>query len=407
MRCKKELQCRTRLQAQEYVLASTLNTLKENNYQNICLLSICDATPTSFGSFEEFLVALSGKLRQEGWEHVIVFRGKPIEKVENSLLNLGVKIKIIKPSKFGIYNFVKFYKVIKEVQPSYIHFHFYPVYSIVNYLAFLFNIKIIYTDHMGSRKPKSIFKKIVRKPYYYIYSKFFDCGIERIVCVSEFVKSKYSTEYGIKTKKMSVIYNGININRFQKKLNTTEIRDEYNLKEEFIVTCVGLRFDKGPHCLIKAAPLVLQKIPNVKFVLVGEGEFKNYLGKLIDEQKIKDHILMTGTLADVTDIYSVSSCVVVPSVCEEAFCFIVAEAMAMEVPIIAFDSGAIKEVVHNKFQIVPKNYELLADRIIETLLKDNSTFDKKELRKHVIDNFPLEKCVNENITLYRQLIKKE
>lgn len=259
---------------------------------------------------------------------------------------------------------------------------------------------------MGSRKPKSTFKKIIRKPYYLTYSKLFSCGIEKIVCVSEFVKSKYSREYGINPKKMCVIYNGINIKRFQKKLNIKDIRKKYNLEEDLIITCIGLRFDKGPHCLIKAAPLILQKVPNVKFVLVGDGKFKNDLEKQIDDYKVRDHIIMTGTLTDVTDIYSVSSCVVVPSICEEAFCFIVAEAMAMEVPVIAFDSGAIKEVIHNKFRVIPKNHIVLADRVVE-ILKEGNASDKKEMRAHIIKNFPLEKCANEHILLYRNLLKKK
>ncbi|AKB71757.1 Glycosyltransferase [Methanosarcina mazei C16] len=373
---------------------------------NISLLSVCDATPTSFGSFEEFLVSLSSKIKQEGWTHIIVFRDRPIENVEKSLLNLDTKIKIVKPSKLGIINFVRFYKIIKEVQPNYVHFHFYPIYSIMNYLSFLLDVKIIYTDHMGSRKPNSIVKKIMRKPYYFTCSKFFSPGIEKIICVSEFVKSKYSKEYGINPKKMCVIYNGINTARFQKKINTKGIREKYNLKEKFIVTCVGIRFDKGPHCLVKAASLILQRVPNVQFVLVGDGKFKNYLEKLIDDHKVKDHIIMTGTLTDVTDIYSISSCVVVPSICEEAFCFIVAEAMAMEVPVIAFDSGAIKEVIHNKFQVVPKDHTVLADRVVE-ILTEEDTSDKKEMRAHIIENFPLEKCVNEHILLYKKLLNSK
>ncbi|AKB65772.1 glycosyltransferase family 4 protein [Methanosarcina mazei] len=375
----------------------------EDSSQNICLLSVCDATPNSFGSFEEFLVTLSEKLKQDGWMHVIIFRERPIEEVEKSLLNQNAQIRIMKPSKLGIINFVQLYQIIKEIQPNYVHFHFYPIFSVVNYLSFLFNIKIIYTDHMGSRKPKSTFKKIMRKPYYFTYSKLYSCGIEKVVCVSEFVKLKYFKEYGINPKKMCVIHNGINTIRFQKKSDIKEIREKYNLKEKIIVTCIGLRFDKGPHCLIKAAPLILQKIPNIKFVLVGGGDFRDYLEKLIEDQKIKDHVLITGIVTDVTDIYNISSCVVVPSVCEEAFCFIVAEAMAMEIPVVAFDSGAIKEVVHNESQIVPKNYTLLADRVVEVLSEEDDIFRKKEMRNHIIENFPLEKCVNEYFQLYKNI----
>ena len=126
---------------------------------NKCVLSICDISPTRCGSFEEFLISLTEKLREKRLRHVIVFRDKPTKVVEEALLEKGAEIKIFKPSKFSIFNFFPLYQIIKEIKPEIVHFHFYPIYTVINYLSFLLKVKIIYTDHMGHRKANTFFKK--------------------------------------------------------------------------------------------------------------------------------------------------------------------------------------------------------------------------------------------------------
>ncbi|KKG77438.1 glycosyl transferase [Methanosarcina mazei] len=369
------------------------------------ILSICDISPTKFGSFEEFIVSLTIKLKENNFEHIIIFRDRPIREVEDSLLNLGAKIEIVKPSRNSIYNFVTFYKVIKKTRPDVVHFHFYPIYTIVNYLKFFSDIKIVYTDHMGGKKAKTSAKKSLRKIYYLTNSKLFGIGIDRIICVSNFVKSKYLKEYGITSQKLVTIYNGINIEKFKKNQNIDEIKKRYNIKDELVVSFVGLRRDKGPHCLIRAAPLILKEVPNIKFILVGEGECKGYIETLIEKYGIKENVELIGNVPNITEIYSISSCVVIPSLFEEAFCFVAAEAMSTEVPIVAFDSGAIKEIIYKKESVILKNSGLLSEKIIECLKSED--ISTKNAREHVIKSFSLDKNICNHIELYNKLLRKD
>jgi len=370
-----------------------------------CVLSICDISPNKFGSFEEFIVSLTSKLKENNFEHIVIFRDKPIKNVEGALLKSGAKIKIIKPSKSNIYNFITFYKIIERIKPEIVHFHFYPVYTVVNYLKFCSNIKIVYTDHMGIKAAKTNLKKIVRHAYYCINSKFFDFGIDKIVCVSNYVKSKYPKEYGINSTKLHVIYNGINTDRFQKKYETKKIKEKFNIKNEYVVTCVGLRKDKGAHYLIEAAPTIIRKYPNIRFLLVGEDEYKNNLKKRINELNIKTYFKFTGNTDSIEEIYSISSCVVIPTLVEEAFCFVAAEAMSTETPVIAFDSGAVKEILYNKENIIPRTSKDLAAKIIECLKKDKILIN--DTRTHVVKNFSLDRSTCNYIKLYKDLLITE
>lgn len=367
-----------------------------------CVLSICDIYPKRLGSFEEFLIALTEKLNENNFEHIIVFREKPIKEVEEILNKSGAKIHILKTSSYNPYNFFKFYNLFNKFKPKIVHFHFFPTYTVVNYLKFFFNIKIIYTDHMGGRKAKSILKRGVLKFFLYINSKLFDYGLDQLICVSNFVKLKYSKEYGIRCKKIVVIYNGINLKRYQRKTDITELKNKYNLTDEFVITCVGLRRDKGAHVLIKAIPLILNQIPNIKLILIGDDTYKNHLECLIKKYDIINNVLFVRTVSDMSDIYSISSCVIIPSLFEEAFCFVAAEAMAAETSVIAFDSGAIKEVVYDTNYIIPKNYIILSSKIIECL--KNNAFIQPRNRLHVIENFSLDKCISNHFKLYEKLV---
>jgi len=368
---------------------------------NRSLLSVCDISPKKYGSFEEFLVFLTEKLNSNGFEHIIIFRDKPIESVEQALLDKGAKIKIFKPSKYSFLNLWEIYCLIKNIRPQIIHFHFYPIYSLVNYLKFTTNIKIVYTDHMGCKRTKSGIKKLMRRLYYQTHFMLYDVGIDRVICVSNYVKSKYFDEYNIKSNKLQIIYNGINVSRFKKKESMIHLNEKYNVDSEFFVTCVGLREEKGCHYLMKAAPLVLKEIPNVSFIFVGEGKCRSRLEHLAENLNIMSSVKFTGNVQDLSEaIYSISSIVVIPSLTEEAFCFVAAEAMAAEAQVIAFDSGAIKEVLYDSNCIVSKDYILLAERIIHLLKYKNNAEASK---MHVTKNFSLESSVSAHLRLYNEL----
>lgn len=367
------------------------------------ILSICDISPSKMGSFEEFLVNLTQQLKDNSIDHMIIFRETPIPIVEKALIDKGAILEIIKPSRSYIYNFYVFYFLVKRVKPDIIHFHFYPTYTILNYLKFITGVPIIYTDHMGVRISNSKFKKLVRKIYYHINYLLFDVGIDRIICVSDFVKQKFLNDYGIRSDKLYVIYNGINVRKFNSTHNTEQIKQKYNIKDEYVVSCVGLRADKGPHFLLEAAPFVLKKIPNALFLFVGEDDCKRDLEQMATTLGIGDRVVFTGKIIDMSYLYAISSIVVIPSVVEEAFCFVGAESMAAKVPIIAFDSGAIKTVLYDHNYIIPADSIQLSNKIIECI---EIGTDVESAREHVMQKFSVEASVAKHILLYNDYLKQ-
>jgi glycosyltransferase involved in cell wall biosynthesis len=372
----------------------------ENNVNDIRkVLSICDISPSKLGSFEEFIIKLTLDLRLNGISHTIVFREYPTQIVSQKLKDAGASIEIMKPSKWSLFNLLPVCKLIKRTRPDIVHFHFYPIYSVLNYVKYLCNTKVILTDHMGGRNTENNIKKIIRRVYYYSSFLLFNNPIDKIICVSYFVQNKYNKEYGIKSNKFYVIYNGINTDKFMKK-EMSSLKYKYGINDEYVVTCIGLRRDKGPNYLLNASPLILKKLSNVKFLYIGEGECKELLMKKTKEYGISDKVIFAGKVPDLCSIYNISSVVAVPSTFEEAFCFVAAEAMASEIPVVAFDSGAIKEVLYDSNCIISKNPEQLATKIVECL---EVNYDGKVLRNHVLTNFLLNEKIKEHVELYFHL----
>jgi glycosyltransferase involved in cell wall biosynthesis len=341
-----------------------------DNYEKI-VLSICDIHPLRFGSFEEYLIEITKELNSRGFKHVVVFRKEPISSVREVFLSYNIDIRVFTPSKHMTFNFLPISRLIHDINPAIVHFHFYPPFSLLNYINLYPKRRFLYTDHMGVTSLRDKTHKLLRKAYHFLNYTFFSFPVETVVCVSNFVKSKYNSEYGIKSDKLIVIYNGINCNRFSEDIDASLINDKYNLKNELIVSCVaGLRKSKGVQCLIKAAPSIIKIIPHVKFFIIGDGEYRESLENLVHKLNIEDYFIFTGFTDHTEMFYSISSCVVVPSLVDEAFCFVAAEAIVAGCPVVAFDSGAINEAFGKieSVKVIPKSSSILANSVVDTLL---------------------------------------
>ena len=370
------------------------------------VLSICYITPNKLGSFEEFIIALSKKLKEKGFSHVVIFTGEPLKEIYDRLLDEGAKIETINPSYSYLKDAFLFYKLIKKFNPSIVHFHYYQPYTIINYLAFFKDIKIIYSDRMSYKKPKNWFKKISRKIYYPTRAKIFNLGINKIICVSEYVKLKHIREYKVNPQKLIVIYNGINTNKYKKiNVKDNKIINKFNIKsEDIIITCVAyLAKEKGIQYLIKAAPIIIENVPNVKFFIIGDGPYRKKFEALVKNYGLKNYFIFTGSRSDIENFYSITSCMVVPSIWEEAFGFVAAEAMSTEVPVVAFNSGGLKEVVvdgETGYLVPIKDYLSLAEKIIEITKNTNiAKMMGEKGRKRIMEKFSLENCVDNYIKI--------
>ncbi|MFC1599716.1 glycosyltransferase family 4 protein [Patescibacteria group bacterium] len=235
-----------------------------------------------------------------------------------------------------------------------------------------YNLPLIVTEHDPFELPK--FKK-------YIKNKLMR-RVQKIVTVSHANEKLMQNLFPELKNYTTTILNGIDATWFESQLlNFSEAKIKEFREEEFdasddtkvILTVAELHERKGLTYLIKAMPTILEKIPNTKLVIVGEGPQRPELEKLIQEKNIK----LLGHRKDIPKLMASANLFVLPSV-KEAFGLVILEAMAAWLPVLASNVGGIPEIIEdnvNGFLVEPKDSDALAKKILE-LFNENFKFEE-------------------------------
>jgi glycosyltransferase involved in cell wall biosynthesis len=126
---------------------------------------------------------------------------------------------------------------------------------------------------------------------------------------------------------------------------------------------------KGQRYLIEAAHLVVQEIPDARFIVLGEGELRAHLEHLVRERNLEKHVLLPGFRPDVIGCLKGFDLFVMSSVTEGLGTSLL-DAMACRRAIVATTAGGIPEVVEhnvNGLLVPPRDHTALANAIVRAL----------------------------------------
>ena len=126
---------------------------------------------------------------------------------------------------------------------------------------------------------------------------------------------------------------------------------------------------KGQRYLIEAAHLVVQQVPDARFVILGEGELREHLEKQVHEHHLEKHVLLPGFRTDVLGCIKGFDLFVMSSVTEGLGTSLL-DAMACARPIVATRAGGIPEIVEdgvNGLLVPVRDHHALADAIVRAL----------------------------------------
>lgn len=115
-----------------------------------------------------------------------------------------------------------------------------------------------------------------------------------------------------------LILNGVDICRFRfNEESRRRIRSEQNLENRFVLGHVGhLSEVKNQSFLIRLMPDILPHRPNSVLLLLGDGEDRPMLEKLVNQHALEDHVIFTGNVSNVEDYLSAMDVFVFPSLFE-------------------------------------------------------------------------------------------
>jgi len=191
------------------------------------------------------------------------------------------------------------------------------------------------------------------------------------------------------------------------KFNPTKIRALIGKKGFSVGTVSILRSWKGHYYLIEAVPEILKVVPEAHFIIVGDGLHRDTIARHIRQLSLEKKILMAGHREDIPEILASLDLIVHPSYANEGVPQSILQAMAMERPVVATDTGAVSEAVldgRTGFLIPPKNPKAIAEKVIELYRSPELRIQfGREGRKLVEKEYSLDRMLDKMEALYQQV----
>ena len=309
--------------------------------------------------------------------------------------------------------------LMKARQIDIVHTHNFAAALTGGIAAKIAKIPMIISVHQDITEYKTLSKNIVRKALNQIRGKinnkiyrFASQFGKSIIAVSNYVKESL-IKNGFDKSKITVLYNGISISD-NKSQNGKRLRLREQIctgKNSFLVGSVGrLHKDKGYQCLIEAAPEIIKQIPEVKFVLIGDGDERGALEAMVRKLRLSEYFTFIGQRNDVPDLLKELDLFVSTSF-SEGFGLAIIEAMLAIKPIVATNVGAVPELIENEKtgMLIPPRNQVFLSRAIISLYKDKSftSYLAKNAYRRAIKDFDLEKVASETFNIYQGLIGKK
>jgi len=349
------------------------------------------------GGVERGTVELSRELVKLGHESIVISAGgKLSEQIEQ---NGGKHITFDVCSKNPLTAPLRIFrlrKILKALNPDILHARS----RVPAWLAYLANKKL----HLPFVTTVHGFNSV--SPYSAIMTK----G-DHVICVSGAIKSYIQEHYHTSDEKITVIPRGVDLEKFNpQNLDTEFMRlfsEEYSLEEKFVVTSVGrITQLKDLETFISAIAVLKKDHPNVAGLIVGgvredKEEYFRSLKALVKELGIDENIIFSGSQSKVAEIYALSDVVVSSSKKPESFGRSVAEALALNTPVVATGHGGVLDIIlegENGFFYPVGNTIELANKINAC---SSLYFDGY---KYISENFSLKKMVQSTVTVYRELV---
>jgi glycosyltransferase involved in cell wall biosynthesis len=171
--------------------------------------------------------------------------------------------------------------------------------------------------------------------------------LARFICVSEQTCKEHLALLGRDPRKASVVYNGIDFQRFSPDVSSAGVREEFSMPSQAPIVGTVTRLSeerKGGAYFVEMAATIARDQPHVRFLLVGDGDLQPRLERQAHDLGVADKLIFAGRRRDVPRLLAAMTVFVLPSLWE-ACQYSLLEAMAMARPVVSTPVGVAPEVV--------------------------------------------------------------
>jgi len=233
-----------------------------------------------------------------------------------------------------------------------------------------------------------------------------------IISPSEFYidESRFLGEY---RDKIVAIPNGINVEDFDIPLSKEECRRRLGLPaDKNIILFVGnLTPYKGPDVLVKAMPMITEKVPDAELVFVGSGKMRADIEKLSKKLGVENYVKFAGFVKESLKplYYKAADVFCLPSTMNtEVFPIVLLEASAAGLSMVVSDLDTFKCIIEDRYNglFTKRNDEVNLANALIYLLNNDEVREKmgKNARKKV-ENYSWDKIAKITEDLYMEVIQ--
>ena len=218
-----------------------------------------------------------------------------------------------------------------------------------------------------------------------------------ITSISRCTKDKIVEQANVPAERIYLLPNAVDRSEFYPKGRRNDLIKKYDLEESKLILTVcrlsSTEKYKGYDKVINALPSVIIAIPDVKYMLVGDGDDVGRINRIIEDYGLRDKVILTGFIPDeeLVDYYNLCDVFVMPSK-KEGFGFVFLEALACGRPVIAGNKdGSVDAVLNGDVGILvdPDDIDEIAEAILKVLKGevDKRLLDGEYLRERVIGEY--------------------
>lgn len=212
-------------------------------------------------------------------------------------------------------------------------------------------------------------------------SKHILAGAEKIICANTYVASLASQTFPNIASKVAVVNPGVEDRTRHDTRQIMRLKNKYNLQNKIILLSVGrLVKRKGFDKVIEAMPKILKQVPDLIYVIIGDGEELNNYQRQIVNYGLKNQVIIINRATDDErdDWYETSDIFIMPARNIdgdfEGFGIVYLEANLAGKPVIAGKSGGVEDAVIdglNGLLVDPEKVNDISEKIIKLALDTN------------------------------------
>ncbi|MEV3902902.1 glycosyltransferase [Mycobacterium sp. NPDC050551] len=222
---------------------------------------------------------------------------------------------------------------------------------------------VVWVHNHGDTTPRGLIRRLADRALDRVTSAYY--GLVRTQVDYLVNDLRYPAE------KIHLIHNGVDPDAFDSTDDRSAIHESRIGEADRVVgTFAMLRPEKDHETLVRAARLVVDRLPDTKFLLVGDGATRPDIERLVVELGLTNHVVLTGARTDVPALLRAIDVFVLSSATVECFPISLLEAMAAGRPAVCTAVGGVPEMIQEGttgYLVPPRDPGALAERLVAVL----------------------------------------